>query len=75
MAELFIITNSVPVPPLHGRPGKYPFAQMKKGNSFWAKTKKNNLLIQAKLFSKKQNPEWKFIAQKEKDGTRIWRVE
>ncbi len=75
MAELFIITNSVPAPPMNGRPGKYPFAKMQKGSSFWAKTTKNNLLIQAKLFSRRQNLDWKFLAQKEKDGTRIWRVE
>ena len=75
MAELFIITHNVPAPTTNERPGKYPFAKMLKGSSFWAKTTKNNLMIQAKMFSKKQNPAWKFIAQKEKDGTRIWRIE
>jgi hypothetical protein len=75
VADQFIITNSVPVPAINGRPGKYPFGKMEKGSSFWAETTKNNLLIQAKLFVRKHKLEWKFFAFKEKEGTRIWRIE
>lgn len=67
----YIIDKNIPFPNGNTAPNtKYPFSQMKIGDSFLAKEKK--AVVAASVWSK--NKKRRFISRKEKDGWRIWRI-
>lgn len=81
---MFEIKKGVPVP-LRGRL-KYPFSDMKVGDSFETgsddvipKTKGHGASSRAYQaayhFAKRHHPDWKFTARRSGEGFRIWRVE
>lgn len=68
------IDKHIPIP--SGiRWGKYPFNEMKVGNSFFVKKPPNLLSSNSHQWKIKHNKRrWLFIVRKEKDGARIWRI-
>ncbi len=67
------IEKSVPVPKGDARK-KYPFAEMKKGESFFVECGVNGLRACASHHAIR-NPGKKFTVRKEGNGARCWRVE
>lgn len=79
----FEINRNVEIPPATSgrRPGssKYPFAKMRKGDSFFVPGGTPSRMSGALSAFKKANPELKFtcrsVTENEQAGVRIWRVE
>lgn len=70
----FKIDAGVEIPPTtRERGSKYPFTDMKRGESFFAPTTKDNLYRVAWFF-KKKHEDFNFKVRAEGDGARIWRV-
>ncbi len=69
------IEHGVPIPP-HGNMGharsKYPWAEMKVGDSFFAPVKRTTLASAATDAGKRLG--WKFKTAHEGSGSRVWRV-
>lgn len=78
MNDQFKIENNIPVPSGAARGGKYPFAEMEVGGSFFIKTDKataqSNVLFSAKAWAVRQGNNWSFTTSRIDDGVRIWRV-
>lgn len=79
----FKIEKSVPIPTGKADRDRYPFNEMKVGDSFFVplSTHKNvtvlqtNLMGNARYFTQKNNPDWKFKSKMDGEkGVRIWRV-
>jgi len=78
---MFEIESGLPLPPRHNPHTKYPFAQMKPGDSFFVPVGPDGTLT--KLASKVANVTararkeklGKFAVRKLSDGVRVWRVE
>lgn len=73
----FKIETNVPVPPLSGgaRP-KYPFREMKIGDSFFASNEDAKVIsvrVSAHTFGRR-NKEYRFTVVKESGGCRVWRI-
>lgn len=65
------IDKGIKIPqPLHK---KYPFKNMKRGDSFFAKTTTTNITSQAISFRLRNNLKWQFVVKKVRKGARIWR--
>jgi hypothetical protein len=63
-----------------GAKGKYPFPDMKIGDSFLYSRATDRTTQQyagsaARMWAKKRNNGWKFSTRKTEEGVRIWRVE
>ena len=68
------IEKNVPIPQQRE---KYPFRDMKVGESFYYDngTSPYQCLYNAcRMFSHKQKGDWKFTVRKEGEGARIWRT-
>jgi len=80
MTDKIKIEKGVPLPARYLK--KYPFEEMKPGDSFsivepCKKTarKQADLLRSACVyFVKKKNPAWRFTTRVTKDGVRVWRI-
>ena len=73
---LFKIEQNVAIP-RGGRPGslKYPFAEMKPGDSFLLNGAPHaSVGVSAARFAAQQSPPWPFSVLKTPDGFRCWRV-
>lgn len=59
-----------------GAPGKYPFKDLRVGDSFLIpdKTKKNGIYSSLAHFNKKQRFPIKITIRIEEDGIRVWRI-
>lgn len=69
---MFKIEKRVPIPARTTTP-KYPFRDMKVGDSFVVADGGKSVAIAASAFSRR-NPEYRFTARKEGDAIRIWRI-
>ena len=73
------IEKGIPVPKNTTRKSKYPFREMKVGDSFFIKENEDVKKAQRKMaavahmFSKK-NSEYKFKTQAFDTGVRVWRI-
>ena len=69
---MYVIENSIPIPSTKQQ--KYPFGDMKIGQSIFVKNAKmkGNLHQASKMHGKSLNK--KFIARSINDGLRIWRI-
>jgi hypothetical protein len=70
------IDKKIPMPENIGVSGKprYPWAEMKVGDSFFTTNAKEISLVQScSRQSKLMNPK-KFACRAEKDGVRVWRI-
>jgi hypothetical protein len=70
---MFTIVSNIPAP--HNA-YKYPFADMKVGDSFFAEGKKVGALNAAAYSWRRKNAcaHWSFVAREVEGGTRIWRT-
>jgi hypothetical protein len=73
------IEKDVPVPKNITRKSKYPFREMKIGDSFFVKDKEDIKKTQRKMAAVaymfcKKNSEYKFKTQALEAGVRVWRV-
>jgi hypothetical protein len=66
------IEKNIPLPKQRVR--KYPFENMKVGDSFYSEVAPSSLLTCAKHFCKKYYPNWNFTVRKINKGARIWRT-
>lgn len=75
MSGLFAIEKGVPVPPRdNGRTAKYPWADMRVGDSFFVPGVKTNAMAGSKAqAAKKHNA--KYSMRSVDGGVRIWRIE
>lgn len=73
MTDQIKIDHNIPVPP---RGGRYPFAEMQVGDSFFVAGKKPGTLLSASFAFRKKNDvlDRKFSARSENYGARIWRI-
>lgn len=71
------IDKGVPVPEGAGRKGKYPWKDMKVGDSIYGGEghTRASLLASATGWATRNNPTWRFTSRKDGAGYRIWRVE
>lgn len=72
------IEEDVPMPVVgnRGRQRIYPFQLMRKGDSFFTPDKTPAQLSSvAYNWAKRHNPNAKFVAKREGNGTRIWRYQ
>lgn len=69
---MYVIENSIPIP--NNKTQKYPFANMKIGQSIFVENAKmkGNLHQASKMHGKSLGK--KFIARSINDGLRIWRI-
>ena len=73
--QKFEITNKNPIPPrLKGGPGneKYPFREMKIGDSFWSDVRRDTLYDRGVYWGQKLGH--KYRVNSENGGARIWRI-
>lgn len=72
----FTLTSEVPVPKRRrATGGRYPFATMDVGQSFFAAgVKAESLLSCARRYAKASEPEARYTARAEGTGSRCWRV-
>jgi len=70
---MFKIVSDIPAPQNAHR---YPFADMKVGDSFFAPGKKAGALNSAAYSWRRKNicAHWSFVCREEEGGTRIWRT-
>lgn len=66
------IDKGVPVPEKMGN--KYPFSEMEVGDSFYVDGATPNQLQNAASYWRKKAG-YKFVARRENEGARIWRIE
>ena len=74
----FDIEKGVPIPPRRGNgiASKFPFAEMKPGDSFFAKGVKAGALSSAATgWKTRHQPKWKFCTRTVEGGSHIWRLE
>jgi hypothetical protein len=75
---MVFIESGIKLPPKPDRPGywKYPFHQMKPGDSLPFSTPKagKNALAAAKVYAHTHHPDWTFVGAPEVSGWRVWRV-
>ena len=70
---MYEIEKNVPLPPdPRGRPSKYPFSEMKPGDSIFVASKAAAARRASYLFGVRHGLE--FATRKEGDGVRIWRI-
>jgi hypothetical protein len=55
-----------------GRPRKYPFNEMKPGDSFLVSTKEKQICSSARQYGSRHG--WKFVARRVEGGYRCWRI-
>jgi hypothetical protein len=68
------IEQGVPIPPSHSSMVRYPFAEMKVGESFTLpKGQQRKLRVAASHF-KGRNPGWDYVTRIEGDQVRLWRI-
>lgn len=62
--------------PVFSKPLRYPFAEMKVGQSlfFTSEGRKESARTAAVQFVKAHQPDWKFRSVKDNDGWRLWRI-
>ena len=68
------IEKNVPIP---SHRGKYPFRDMKVGESFYYDNGTSNyqcLYNASRIFCIREKIDWKFTVRKEGEGARIWRT-
>lgn len=77
----FKISKGIPIPPIESTPHmygnvrrKYPFAEMKVGDSFEVKIASHNLSAAARSFARRNNLHWKFTVRQFMFYSRIWRI-
>lgn len=73
----FVIESGVPVPPRASGAGesKYPFNDMKVGDSFFAPACSSQALSNAtRAYKMTHAPGSKWTTRKEGDGVRVWRI-
>ncbi len=70
------IETNIPLPTIirASRGSKYPFADMKVGDSFACETKPASMRSIATGFAKKEGGTVKFAIRGEANGSRVWRV-
>jgi len=73
MKDTYLIEKHVPRPRGSGR---YPFADMEVGDSFFISEKSRGeaARVAARNFKIRNAPEWAFSTRKEGTGLRLWRV-
>jgi hypothetical protein len=62
-----------------GNPRRYPFDKMEIGDSFFVESKnlskaRNSITSCAAIYTKKHNPEAKFMSLTIENGIRVWRI-
>ena len=71
------IDKNIPVPSTQGRPSRYPWRGMEVGDSFWAESTANNVLVNGHNWCKRNGKQMEFRTQEEfkegKKGVRLWR--
>ena len=67
------IDKGIPIPPKHHR-SKYPFAQMKPGDSFFVPGGKRSTISSAVKDRRKNNPGEEWTYRTKDNGVRVWRV-
>ena len=65
------IEKGIPIP----ERSKYPFAEMKPGDSIFIPGKKANQLSLATHTQKLRAKGWRFCSRTVDDGARVWRIE
>lgn len=69
---MYKIESNIPLPPARGR---YPFADMKVGDSIFIEGKKTATVAGAAAsFVHRTKRDYKFSCRKVNGGTRVWRV-
>ncbi len=69
------VQKNIPIPSKKGRPSKYPFKDMKPGESFEVTdAPKNTVLNAANSWSKRHNKSARFTIRHSEGKTRIWRT-
>jgi hypothetical protein len=72
----FTIDKDVPRPRPYTSRGRYPFAQMKVGDSFrFAKDGRARVSNAAIQFVRRHEPTWKFSVRLFEGGYRCWRIQ
>jgi hypothetical protein len=67
------IDKGIPIPT--GRcQSRYPFAQMKVGDSFFVETNRSSAAKSAIKDRRRRFPNERYVSRKKPTGTRIWRV-
>lgn len=80
MKTSFKIAKNIPLPQrMTAKKNKYPFSEMKKGDSFlFDKYTQRGMAIicqHANYFCKSRKPKWKFCTRKTDNGMiRVWRI-
>lgn len=57
-----------------GPPCKYPWVDMKVGDSIYVTITIGGIASTANSWRKRNKPDWVFSARKEGEGVRIWRI-
>lgn len=71
----FKIEKGIPQPARSGgRYSKYPFREMKVGDSFLAETSDASVIRSNVAVFSRRNPGYKFSTRKEGTGIRVWRI-
>ena len=70
----FKIEDHIPAPTRGYVMEKYPFADMKIGNSFVVDTVSSSVHAAACAYVKREKLDWKFVSRRIGDKRRIWRV-
>ena len=71
------IESGIPVPKNKTSKSKYPFAEMRVGDSFFLEGNpgaQQSVLGSASSFYTKRHPGMKFTVRREEMGARIWRI-
>lgn len=73
---MYEIDDNVEIPPKRNRSTKkYPWAEMKIGQSFFVPNKSQASLSATAIGYSYRHPGLKFTTAKENDGVRCWRIE
>jgi hypothetical protein len=71
------IDKNIPLPATYGKYSKYPFGDMKKGDSFLIDSQAETTAVRqaASYYSRSTGTKMKFSIRKTDKGHRCWRVE